>query len=427
MKKNKQQQTRSEKTSYGTSAGGGSDFYESATGDQPLYQRHQTSNQGATRVTARHVNQRGKRKENADHRDKMALLGILKAAVLLVALVITFVLLKFGITMYEDKREREELQRELAESKGSASSSLSALPDLQNPGEDGDVPILQVVGDCEAAEILLRAADGFLLRDNFDAAMEKCKAALVVDPVHMRALEMMGRLYYEKGQYSESMGAYLHLIRIEPEREDLQLSLLRALDGLDNPDTTIKVAEWYLERHEYSHEVQKYLAYALLEKERYEDALDAFSRLLKDTPKDAEYLTRKSNILMHQQRYDDALVSLLQLKKVSAHDAGCYRNLAICYAQQENAYEAQDILGQSAHLFGPQPVVAWVQDPLMDPIRGDRGFQSFVERIGGAKFREYLEEIARKAEVEQKISISEGLNDMPDEKAITPDLLNVKK
>ncbi|MBN2684886.1 MAG: tetratricopeptide repeat protein [Pontiellaceae bacterium] len=388
-----------------------SDFYGSGTGETPLYIEAGRP-KGSARKTTRHRAVTGKRKENADQRDKLAMMAILKWSVLLVVLLMVLLLTKFALSSVEKKRAEEALAGAQNGDGGVLNIVISGQNPLEMENPVGKESMASMVDDCENTERLLNTANSFVLQGNIDAAVEKCIEVLKINPVHSETLELLGELYFRQGKYAASANAYTYLVRTAPDREYLQQYLLRSLAALGELESVIQVASWYHQNNEYNHDVQNYIAQAYFDGEHYEMALTAYERLLKEKPKDVDYLTIRSEILVRLDRYEDALTALEKLQSVNGRDSYTSSTMALCYAQLGKAFEAVQVMEQSAVLFGRNTVISWLEDSKLDPIRSDRGFMIFDERIRGAEFQQYLASIeAKMREREAGISIDIGLPD----------------
>lgn len=418
MRKNKQEKQSAHAPGGFDHTVSNSDFYTGAPTEQPLYQDRPGLDRKHVRKTARHKAVTGRRKEAVDPREKMALLAILKTAVLILLLLIAFFMLWKGIKIYEESVWME------SQPEAEISPVMSELP----VPEQSDS--LELTGESFAsrieawseAERLVGLADALLLRNNYDAAIERCQAALRLVPAHMEALEKLGVLYYEKGMYPESINTYIRLISVDPSRKDLNMFLIKALDAHGDSSSVIAVAQWFREAHGFDDDVQRFLAHAYFEREEYAEAATAYELVLKDTPQDVTALQSLATSYIRLEQYDKALMVLDQLRIINYRDANCYKQIAICQAQLGNGLETVQTLGKAAHLFGQSLVVGWIQDPQLDPVREDRTFQAFTDRVGGEEFRLYLEKMAKAMEGDADEGIDPQLT-LPEREEFNEELL----
>ncbi|QBG46176.1 tetratricopeptide repeat protein [Verrucomicrobia bacterium S94] len=397
-----------------------SDFYSSASpSEQPLYQeRHETSMRHV-RKTGRHQAVQGHRKENIDPREKMALLAILKAMILLVLLIIFFFVLWKGTGIYEESlllkhQEQHETSPVMEE------MTLAENVGIEN--QDSRKQFAERVEMWKEASRLVRSADPLVQRNNYDLAIERCQQALKINPVHMGALEHLGELYFEKGMYIEAANSYIRLLSMDPSRSELKVRLIRVLDARGDADAVVFLARWFLEENEYDEEVGRSLANALFMNEQFEDAIAAYERVLNSTPSDTASLEKTTDAYMYLERYEEALETLELLRVQNYRNQAYYQKMAVCHAQLGHAYETVQTLGKAAHLFGQSVVIGWVQDPRLDPVREDRQFQVFADRVGGEEFRKWLEKVARSMEADKNPTVAPQLS-LPKQDGLKAEIL----
>ncbi len=373
------------------------DFYESAPTELPLYHDGSELDRNRVRKTERHQAVGGLTNETIDPREKIALLAILKAAIMTLMLLIAFFMLWKGIKLYEESiwmenQPVEELSPVMHDLPG---AEILESGDL----EEGDSFADRIKG-WQEAERLTGVVDALLLRNNYDQAIERCQDALWLDPAHMGALSKLGKLYYEKGMYPEAINTYIRLVSIDPSRKDLKKRLITALDANGDAESVVAMAQWFRDTNGFDEDFHRYFANGLFKLENYSEAATAYERLLKATPQDAGVMLSLANAYMHLGQYESALVVLEQLQTINYRDLNCYKQIVICHAQLGQGPETVRILGKAAHLFGQSTAVSWISDPQLDPVRLDPAFQSFADSVGGREFRMYLETVAQAIEGE---------------------------
>ena len=400
-----------------------SDFYTGgAPSEQPLYQDRHQSSTTRVRKTGRHQAAAGRRKETVDIREKMALIAILKSSIMILLLIFAFLLLWKSIGIYEETLFVKNLSEEKV---SSVLSEIQPIKEFDINNQDSREMFAERIEIWKEANRLIRSAEGLLKRDNLDLAIERCQDALRLDPSHMGALEHLGALYYQKSMFVEAINAYIRLLSVDPSRKDLQEMLIQALDAHEDSNAVAYMSRWYLEQNNYNENVQRYLANALFGNEEYAEAAEAaeaYNRVLKDDPTDQESLEQQSKAYMFLEEYEKALDSLDRLRELNYREQSYYRQMAICQAQLGNGLETVQTLGKAAHLFGQNIVMGWVQDPKLDPVREDRTFQAFAERVGGEEFRKWLEKVAKTMDGEQRKDVTPQLN-LPKKGALDQDLL----
>jgi tetratricopeptide (TPR) repeat protein len=369
-----------------------SDFYTGAPTEQPLYQEGSELDRNRVRQTDRHQNVSGLDRDKIDPREKIALLAIMKAAIMILMLLIAFFMLWKGIKLYEESIWMENQAAE------ELSPVMLELPEAETL-HTGDAATGESFADriegWREADRLVGIADTLLLRNNYDKAIERCQDALRLDPAHMKALEKLGELYYAKQMYPEAINTYIRLVSIDPSNKDMKKRLIAALDAHEDYESVVAMAQWFRNTEDFDEDVHMYFANALFNLGEYTEAAAVYERLLKGSPQDAGVLERLAASYMYLEQYDNALVALEKLKIINYRDMNCYQQMLVCHAQLGHGPEVVQILGKTAHLFGQNTAVSWIGDPQLDPVRQDPVFQSFADRVGGREYRIYLEKIAQ--------------------------------
>jgi len=108
--------------------------------------------------------------------------------------------------------------------------------------------------------------------------------------------------------------------------------------------------------------------------------------------------------------YGKALEVLERLREFNYREQRYYRKIVVCNAQMGRSLETVQTLGKAAHLFGQNVVIGWIQDPMLDPVREDRTFQAFADRVGGEEFRKWLEKVAKAMDGNEEEDIAPQLN-----------------
>ena len=386
------------------------DFYTGSPSEKPLYQDRPVEESHRVRKTGRHQAVQGRRKETVDPREKMALLAILKTVVMILLLGIAFFMLYKGIKLYE---ESIWMDNQVAKEASPVMKEVAVVEEFNIGGQNANDFFEDRVGVWRDTTRLVRSADSLLKRDNYELAISRCQDALRINPSHTGALERLGELYFEKEMYVESINAYTRLLNVDSSRVDLQEKLIQSLDKYGDAKAVVFMARWYLQENVYDEDVQHYLANALYLQEDFSEAAIAYERAVKDDSKDIRSLERLALCRIYLEDYELALETFEKLRESNYRDQNYYRHIAVCNAQLGKSTETVQTLGKAAHLFGQNIVVGWIQDPRLDPVREDRSFQAFADRVGGEEFRMWLEKVAKTMDGEERKDITPQLS-LPD-------------
>ncbi len=368
------------------------EFYTSSPTERPLNDDGRGSESGRGRKTGRHLAVAGRDADKMDPREKMALMAILKSVSMILLLAIAFFMLWKGIGLYEESILLEH-------SRGGATSpvlqEVALIEDFDIQDQDSREKFAERVALWQEADRLVRSADALLQRNIYDHAIEQCQDALRLDPSHSGALERLGRLYYAKEDYVEAVNAYIRLLSVDPSKQEIQQRLIQGLDALGDHAAVKYMAEWYLDQNMFDADIQRYLANALFAQEDFAAAAESYGRVLQQNSKDVNALEQQALSYMQVQEYTKALVSLGKLREINYRNQGYYKQIAVCNAQLQQGPETVQALGRAVQLFGEKLVTGWIQDPQLDPIRDDRAFQAFIDRIAGEETRLWLEKMAK--------------------------------
>jgi len=383
-----------------------SDFYSATPTERPLHDDRRSGNTRDVRKTSRHQKVMGKRKEQIDIREQAALVAILRSIIMILLLLVIFFVLWKGTSLYEESRIAADLEKASTNlEQTSVMKAIELIEDFDIKNQDARKLFIERIENWKEADRLVRSADALLLRNIYDQAIAQCKDALKVDPSHRGALERLGKLYFAKKDYADAVNIYIRLMSVDPAHKEIQKNLIQALDAYGDDKAVIYMATWYFDQNTYDPDIQRYLANALFDQEKFDEAITAYRRVLRDSPEDLLAMERLATAYMQNKQYEEALDLLESLRKKNYRNPTYYKQIVICNAQLERGKETVDALGRAAQLFGEQIALNLIQNPQLDPVRKDPAFQSFADRVGGEEFRLWLEKMAQ--------GIKVGKQDLP--------------
>jgi len=396
-----------------------SDFYSATPVERPLHDDRRSADVRDVRKTGRHQKVMGKRKEQVDMREKAALVAILRSAVMILLLLIAFFVLWKGTGLYEESRIAADLEESSIQEQTPVMQAVELIEDFDIQNKDARRIFAERIESWKEADRLVRSADALLLRNIYDQAIAQCQDALEADPSHRGALERLGQLYYAKKDYAAAVNVYIRLMSVDPSHQEIQKKLIQALDEYGDDKAVAYMAEWYFDQNTYDADVQRHLANALFDQEKFDEAVAAYSRVLRDSPEDILAMERLAAAYMQIKECEKALDLLETLRRKNYRNPAYYKQIVVCNAQLERGKETVDALGRAAQLFGEQMVLGLLQDPQLDPVREDPAFQGFADRVGGEEFRLWLEKMAK--------GIKVGKQDLPEAQKLRLDVPNIKR
>jgi tetratricopeptide (TPR) repeat protein len=401
------------------------EFYATSPAEKPLFDDSGASDSKQVRKTGRHQAVGGRKKENIDPREKMALMAILKSVIMILLLIIAFFMLRKGISLYE---ESIWLNHAMAGETSPVLQEVVLIEDFDIQQQDSREKFAERINLWQEADRLVRSADALMHRSIYDQAIERCQDALRLDPAHTGALARLGELYYSKGNFVEAVNAYIRLLSVDPSKSEVQKQLIQSLNAFGDSEAVMYMAEWYQEQNTYDTEVQRYLANALYATEDYAKAAEAYQRVLRENSKDIQALQQQTSAYMLLEQYENALIPLAKLRETNYRKQEYYKQIAVCNAQLQRSKETVQTLGRAAQLFGEKLIIGWVRDPQLDPVREDRGFLAFTERIGNTEFRKWNEKMVKDIERDGEEPAESKLKlELPSSGSFDSELLKPKK
>lgn len=395
-------------------------FYSQHAGESPLDEYSDDVRGYQTRHTSRHSPAR--RRENSNRAGSWAIAWLLIRAVLIVVLlVLGFFLLKLVLDRAAEPSEKELRQRE-------TNSLLMEKPAVAGAAVPRELVIStalmgQRLEQWEQTERHLRSAEALTLRGIDEEAIEQLGLALRTTPDNTEAQHLLAELYMKKGLYAEAVPLCIRLLDQDSRQKELQMMLLSALHSSGQTGTGLLLAERILQTQPNNLTVLSFAAAGQVGLGNKEAALALFERILENAGKNTDALEGCAKIYSEQGDYQKAAPYYLELVRLNPKPA-YYRELARCYAQQDQAGKAVVFMGQAASLFGEAAVSPWLRDTIFDPVRETVEFRSFADRLVGIETRKAIEAI-NKREVEKDAAAAPGgglaLPKQPDFQAITPD------
>jgi len=383
------------------------DFYKANPAENSLTgeKRDNTPLHRNAPTTMRHKDVKKVKKQTIDIRDKKALEAILRFSVLALLLLIILVLLMKGIGLYEKQMVLDN-EKKIRELEKSSNENIAFSHDF-NLSKDIDVKtFIQHVKDREKGEQILLSAKALTRENIFDKAIVQYQAVLKIIPSHMIALEQLGDLYtqQESSDYIKAINIYQHLLDITPKNTKIKEKLIKALSHTDKTAATIFMSKQYLDSHLYNPDIQEILANAYYTDAKYKDAITAYKRILQADPENRSALEFISAAHVQLKEFNHALTYLNKLIKRFSRNETYYLQISLCHAQIKNGKESVQTLSRAAQIFDKTLVLRWIQDPLFDPIRNDRDFTMFVDRIAGIETRKKMETLVGNPNRKSKFS-----------------------
>lgn len=176
--------------------------------------------------------------------------------------------------------------------------------------------------DPRLAQAYLTLADSYLLRSNYDDALQVLNDGLAVSQLttHTGLIVKRGEVYFEQGEIElAAQEAYLALY-IDPTIEDAYLLQIRTALAKEDPGLAVIYAQRYLFFYPGSVAGYKLLGDARLEEGNTDLALAAYDQALaaeNPMPATVDTLVARAQIYKQQKRYDQARLDLTRAFNLS--------------------------------------------------------------------------------------------------------------
>lgn len=182
-------------------------------------------------------------------------------------------------------------------------------------------------------------------RKDYEAAAKAFKRAITILPgssYSVDATTYLGSSYLKTDQPDKAIQAYKNGIELNPERDDLQISLAKLYYSLDRfADAMGAYQEAYRINPDANNAFS--LGQAYQQNERYDDAEQMFLETIKQAPESGNGEYGLGQLYARQNRFDDALEALEKTVSLREDFVEGYLEMGYVYADMGNAEKAQEI------------------------------------------------------------------------------------
>jgi TolB-like protein/Tfp pilus assembly protein PilF len=211
------------------------------------------------------------------------------------------------------------------------------------------------------------------------------ESALAIDPGHVDARHLHGVSLLAQQRYEAALGELSQAIAVDPLLAEAHLTAGRTYIGMRQPETAIAFLRNVVDLAPDFAFARSYLARALLQLGRNDEALTQLERAVTTGGPRAAALLAYGYAVTG--RPDQAREVLRSLTEEGGAGVAAPFHVAVAYAGLESADLAFEWLNRAERR--PDPWVTMVNsDPAFDGIRDDARYGSFVQRLGiGAVIR----------------------------------------
>lgn len=176
--------------------------------------------------------------------------------------------------------------------------------------------------------------------ENFEAAVSAYRAAIKKLPRFRGAIMNLGRVFLLQGRTTETITLYQQLVADGQADAGILVLLGHAMLLENNPVSAETAYRQALLLHPKHDEAMPGLAKALLQQERFAEALALVGEILKKQPINQELWTLRTNAYLAMGKYKEALRSIEQARRLNCADAGMLATLGDLLLNQDQPQDA---------------------------------------------------------------------------------------
>jgi TolB-like protein/tetratricopeptide (TPR) repeat protein len=239
---------------------------------------------------------------------------------------------------------------------------------------------LKLDPDLAEAHVAIASAAGTLYGNfNWDRALAAADQALQIEPALDMALGVRARALYHLGLFDTADDAARQAIAINPAATEPKRALNASALFHGRFEEARTQAEAMMKESELVN-LRTYLGTAMFYLGEREQAATLLATLKRGNQPDARSQAVLAGVLANMGRGDEARATIARIIDGRYMDHHVAYNLGSAFAQLGQPSEAVKWLGTAIN--EGFPCYPWFQrDPLLDPIRGDAGFQSLMHDL----------------------------------------------
>jgi|GEM_PF-2813444 len=171
-------------------------------------------------------------------------------------------------------------------------------------------------------------------------ALEDLERAIDINSRHVEAINALGRLYYEMGQYSTASDYYKKALEIDHNNTKALKGLGDTLDELKQYEEALEYYRTALEIKPDAVNVLNNIGNTLNNLDRREEAVESYHKALEIEPDDVETLYNIGCVLNYMKRSEEALVYFRRALKISPNNTNALNGLGATLDDLEQFEEA---------------------------------------------------------------------------------------
>lgn len=262
--------------------------------------------------------------------------------------------------------------------------SVQLRQDLEVPSahleQVKDLPVAELTtGSLEAFRAYAKGYAARVVRDDVDAAREALENAVALDSTFALAHWRLSAMYGQQNRGAKAKealaGAMEHLYKL-PQRYRFEVKdNFYSLN--QQPDKQLSVAEMRVEFYPEDVEAHLHLADLYQDRNRNEDALDEYQRVLEIDPSRHQYHDAIGDIYREMGRYEEARASYLEYAEHFPEDPDPFHEMGLLF-QRTGKLDSAATYFEKAHLLKPENVDYLLHLARLGTYRGN--FETAAQR-----------------------------------------------
>jgi tetratricopeptide (TPR) repeat protein len=192
-------------------------------------------------------------------------------------------------------------------------------------------------------------------KKNYDASLADVNLGLQSDPTSQMLLRAAGDINFEKQNYREALNAYQKAVLGAPNDGDLYYSIAKVQFALGDTKAQEAAASTAVTKPtQFVVDAYYLLADACHKQKKYDQAIEAYNRVLGVKPEMIQVYRSLGDIYRAQNRFNDAIEVIKRALRISPTDGNLYTDISWYYSLDERHKEAVEAAQSAVKLLPNQ-------------------------------------------------------------------------
>ena len=216
------------------------------------------------------------------------------------------------------------------------------LDDMKRYAEEVEIFRLIVLEDSKYVAGWIGLGWSYCKAGEYQSAVEACRQAVALDPDDFESCRMLGFVYSEMREYEKALECYEKAVALDPDYEEVSCG-----DFDSAAENKVSCGD-FDSAAENRHEVLVNQAFALLQLDRFEEALKLCDKYL-SYKSDPIVWNSKGFALFHLHRLDEAREAYEEALRLAPDYDKAMSNLAEVYVAKKNYAKAEELYMKAYH------------------------------------------------------------------------------